>query len=294
VAVPLPSTASRHAAAVSAVEQGRVQEGLDGLLALVRAQVDPELLNDLAVASHLLGRHEDGAALLRAAHLVDPDRQDVAENLAALTVAARDWRAVPDVGGVDPKMWERAFPGMPNHGTMGEHCARYAFALSRVGGQDVLDLGCGTGYGAEMLTWSARRVRGFDLWEPGAAARPRWPGGAELHYGHDLCADPLPPADAATMFEVLEHLPEARTALETAFAAVDTLIASFPNPRFHGSHMNQWHVTDWTLEEFEREVLLAAAPRLPQLEHLHQPVGSTLLVPGRDPDASFWVLVARA
>jgi predicted TPR repeat methyltransferase len=34
----------------------------------------------------------------------------------------------------------------------------------------VLDLGCGTGYGTEMLSWTARRVRGFDRWEPALTA----------------------------------------------------------------------------------------------------------------------------
>jgi cyclopropane fatty-acyl-phospholipid synthase-like methyltransferase len=54
-------------------------------------------------------------------------------------------------------MYERAFPGMPRPDIISEHCSRYAFALSLVGGAHVLDLGCGTGYGSEMLSWSAAR-----------------------------------------------------------------------------------------------------------------------------------------
>lgn len=292
------TAAEQHAAALAAINEGRTEEGREQLLALVRDQVDAEHLNDLAVASQMIGNLDDAEALLRAARAIVGDREDIVENLAALAQVraadARAWRQVEGVGGPDPLMWERAFPGMPNHSTMGEHCVRYAFAMSRMGGRDVLDLGCGTGYGSEMLTWSGRRVRGFDIWEPDEGQRPRWPGGAELHYGHDLCKDPLPRAEAATMFEVIEHLPDAPAALRLAWGAVDLLIGSFPNPVHHGSHMNQWHVNDWTLDEFEHELRAAAGEHFDELEieHFRQPLGTVLLEPGRDPEASFWVVVA--
>jgi SAM-dependent methyltransferase len=73
-------------------------------------------------------------------------------------------------------MYERAFPGMPRPDIISEHTSRYAYALSLIGGKHVLDLGCGTGYGSEMLSWSAASVRGFDLWQPAADEHPRWPG----------------------------------------------------------------------------------------------------------------------
>ena len=276
-----------HALAVTAIGEGRVEEGRERLRDLVRSEIDIEHLNDLAVASHMTGRSDEAEVLLRAARALACDHPDVVANLELIAECRRDWRAADGVGGTDPRMWERAFPGMPNHGTMGEHCVRYAFAMSRLGGLDVLDLGCGTGYGAEMLTWSAARVRGFDLWQPDNGQRPNWPGGAELNYGHDLCRDPLPHAQAATMFEVIEHLPDAGAALRLAWDAVGTIVASFPNPVHHGSHMNQWHVNDWTLDEFEQR--LGAT----EIEHFHQPLGSVLLHPGRDPEASFWVVVAR-
>jgi SAM-dependent methyltransferase len=292
-------TTDVHSAAVGAIGAGRVEEGREQLRELVAGALDVEHLNDLAVASQLTGRLDDAETLLRAARVLVGEHRDIDENLELLAELragrVRAWRAEPGVGGTDSRMWERAFPGMPNHGTMGEHCVRYAFAMSRLGGLDVLDLGCGTGYGSEMLTWSASRVRGFDLWQPEPDQHPTWPGGAELNYGHDLCRDPLPRAEAATMFEVIEHLPDAPAALRLAWGAAGTLVASFPNPVHHGSHMNQWHVNDWTLEEFEQELRRAGGRCFAavELEHFHQPLGSVLLHPGRDPEASFWVVVAR-
>jgi SAM-dependent methyltransferase len=295
-----------HARAVQALDAGRPAEAHAWLQQALGASVELEWVNDFAVLAHALGRADEAEALLRAVLAIEPARADAAENLAALTAApdhggrpsanAR-WRRSQTLGGPDPGMYERAFPGMPRPDIISEHTSRYAYALSLVGGAHVLDLGCGTGYGSEMLSWSATSVRGFDLWQPGADEHPSWPGVAELTYGHDLCADPLPRADLAVMFEVIEHLPDAPRALAIAFGAVDAIVGSFPNPVHHGSWMNRYHVNDWPLEQFERELEAAAqaSGRFAgvELTHHHQALKSPLLAPGRDPEASFWVVVAR-
>jgi SAM-dependent methyltransferase len=267
----------------------------------LRETVDLEQLNDLGVLAYQLERPDEADALLRAALAIDPAREDAAENLAALAALAADsgagWRRSQTLGGPDPGMYERAFPGMPRPDIISEHASRYAYALSLIGGRHVLDLGCGTGYGSEMLSWSAASVRGFDLWEPGADEHPRWPGVQALNYGHDLCKHPLPPADVAVMFEVIEHLPDAPRALAIAFGAVGEIVGSFPNPVYHGSWMNQYHVNDWTLEQFEQELETAAraSGRFAgvELTHHHQALRSPLLQPGRDPESSYWVVHAR-
>lgn len=280
--------------ALASIDAGRTDDAYEAQRLAVAGVLDLEWLNDLAVIAHRRGRAEEAETLLRAALAIDPAREDAAENLAAIGRSDAAWRRSPTLGGPDPLMFERAFPGMPRPDVMSEHCSRYAFAQSVVGGRHVLDLGCGTGYGSEMLSWSAASVRGFDLWRPTEAERPRWPGVEALTYGHDLCADPLPPADAAVMFEVIEHLPDAPSALRIAWRAVDLVVGSFPNPVHHGSWMNRFHVTDWTLDELERELHAAAAPRRVTIDHYHQPLHSPLLVRGRDPHASFWVVVASA
>lgn len=261
--------------------------------------IDLEALNDLAVLTYRQGDSAAAATLLRALLLLAPDDSDAATNLAAAEAdtSAASWRRSKTLGGPDPGMFERAFPGMPRPDIISEHTSRYAFALSRVGGADVLDLGCGTGYGSEMLSWSARSVRGFDLWQPADDQRPTWPGVTSLTYGHNLCEDPLPAADAAVMFEVIEHLPDAPRALEIAWRSVRTIIGSFPNPVYHGSWMNQYHVNDWTLDQFEAELekaAKAAGRTAVKVDHFHQPVKSPLLREGRDPDGSYWVIVAQA
>lgn len=290
-----------RAKAIEALTAGRLAEAYEWLRQALLETVEIEWLNDLAVIAHDLERSAEAESLLRAALAIDPTNLDATENLAALATAAApdaaQWRGSRTLGGPDPGMYERAFPGMPRPDIISEHTSRYAYALGLVGGAHVLDLGCGTGYGSEMLSWSAASVRSFDLWQPSPAEHPRWPGVRELNYGHDLCTDPLPNADMALMFEVIEHLPDAPRALEIAFGAVDAIVGSFPNPVHHGSWMNQYHVNDWPLEQFERELERAAVAsgRFAgvELTHHHQELKSPLLVPGRDPESSYWVVVAR-
>jgi SAM-dependent methyltransferase len=287
--------------ALAALEDGRVAEAHEWLRQALVETTELEWLNDLGVLAHQRGRADEAEVLLRAVLAIDPEDQDAAENLAALSAAHAEpdsrWRRSQTLGGPDPGMYERAFPGMPRPDIISEHTSRYAYALGLVGGKQVLDLGCGTGYGSEMLSWSATSVRGFDLWEPGADEHPQWPGVRELNYGHDLCKHPLPPADLAVMFEVIEHLPDAPRALAIAFGAVGEIVGSFPNPVYHGSWMNQYHVNDWPLEQFERELEAAAlaSGRFSgvELTHHHQAVRSPLLQPGRDPESSYWVVHAR-
>jgi 2-polyprenyl-3-methyl-5-hydroxy-6-metoxy-1,4-benzoquinol methylase len=286
-----------HQEGVEAFGAGRLEEAADLMRAAMKEAFDPELLNDLAVVEHQLGRRESAEGILRTCLALSPGDAAAKENLAAISggdgVRAA-WRGSETLGGPDQHLPERAFPGMPAANVMQEHAIRYGFALGLVGGMRVLDLGCGTGYGSEMLSWSAGSVRGFDLWQPEAHERPKWPGGAELNYGHDLCVKPLPAADAAVMFEVIEHLPDAPAALRTAWSSVGLMITSFPNPVYHGSHMNGYHVNDWTLDQFEHELVEASKVRFRNvsLTHLHQRLDSTLLYPGRAPEQSYWVVVA--
>jgi hypothetical protein len=193
---------------------------------------------------------------------------------------------------------ERATPGMVDTRTLAQHVVRYGWALPYVGGLHAVDLGCGAGYGTEILSWGARRVEGVDLWRPAAGEEPAWPGVAAFHWGHDLCADAPPAANVGVMFEVLEHVAAPEAALRLAFEAVDTLLVSFPNPHWHGSHHNPFHVNDWSLEQVHRE--LAGAGRATHgavaVDAFAQRSdrGRTAIEPGASDDDDFWLFVARA
>jgi tetratricopeptide (TPR) repeat protein len=299
-ATPLSSSPTGdqlHADGLAAFEAGDHAAAQDLLRRAALEATSAEAINDLAVVMSGLGERAGARTLLEAALTLDPSNDDARENLAAigrLSDGDAAWRGSATLGGDNPVVPERAYPGMLNPATMSEHAMRYSLALGILARRDILDVGCGTAYGSEMLTWTARRVRGFDLWQPGPGEHPSWPGGAELTYGFDVCRQPLPPAECAVMFEIAEHLDDCPAALRNVFRAVPALLASFPNPQFHGSHLNHHHVNDWTLERFEHELRAAAAETVGRIEltHYHQPHGFPSVLAGRDASAPFWIVLA--
>ncbi|GAB7004473.1 hypothetical protein JCM18899A_19460 [Nocardioides sp. AN3] len=220
---------------------------------------------------------------------------EVPHQFGAGAEAYTGWRGSKLLGGEDLDTPERAFPGMDSSAVMTEHINRYAFATGFVAGKDVLDLGCGTGYGSEMLSWTARRVRGFDLWKPTPDEQPHWPGPHSLTWGHDLTVDALPSADWAVWFENIEHLEKAQRALRIGWRAVDNMVASFPNPVYHGSQHNHHHVTDWSLDEFEMHVRWASTVRFNDIDvaHFHQFGADGLIQQGANAEADYWIVVAH-
>jgi SAM-dependent methyltransferase len=88
---------------------------------------------------------------------------------------------------------------------------RHEVVYQRVGGdcagRDVLEAGCGEGYGADLIAGVARRVIGLDYDEQTVAhVRARYPR-VEVRLGN-LAALPLPDAsvDVVVNFQVIEHL----------------------------------------------------------------------------------------
>jgi 2-polyprenyl-3-methyl-5-hydroxy-6-metoxy-1,4-benzoquinol methylase len=139
-----------------------------------------------------------------------------------------------------------------------EHVLRYELAAALCEGRDVLDLGCGTGYGSEILARRARSVVGVDIDAAAIAA-------ASDAFGHldnveFVAADALEALDgglerrfdAIVCFEVLEHLERLDDVLErltNRAASGLALILSVPNSKTFDED-NPYHLADFDYWRF--------------------------------------------
>jgi uncharacterized protein YdeI (YjbR/CyaY-like superfamily) len=80
----LTAAGRMHAAGLRAFDRGDVDAARGHLERAVREAVDPEALNDLAVACHAAGDLDQAEALLRTCLLVAPGHPAAGENLAAV------------------------------------------------------------------------------------------------------------------------------------------------------------------------------------------------------------------
>lgn len=104
---------------------------------------------------------------------------------------------------------ERTVPGIAHENYWFQrHVVAYRFAQHRFADLEVMDAGCGEGYGVSMLAQRARRAVGVELVpEVVAHARRAYP---HLEFIEaDLCRLPVADAsmDAVVSFQVIEHLP---------------------------------------------------------------------------------------
>ena len=143
------------------------------------------------------------------------------------------------------------------------HLHRYEVAAALLAGAGrILDLCCGTGYGARILAADGARVHGVDV-APDAVAAARaalQPGESERVTFEE--ADALAflrkaaqgDFDAVVCFEGMEHVPDPDAVareLERLALGGAKLLLSFPNSRGFDER-NRFHVTDFGWEETRR------------------------------------------
>jgi SAM-dependent methyltransferase len=107
-----------------------------------------------------------------------------------------------------PLTGERTIPGLAEENYwFRRHEVVYERLAGRCVGRDVLEAGCGEGYGADLIAGVAGRVIGLDYDESAVAhVKARYPR-VEMHHGN-LASLPLPGAavDVVVNFQVIEHL----------------------------------------------------------------------------------------
>lgn len=132
------------------------------------------------------------------------------------------------------------------------HRAAYEIAQSHAGEGNVIDVGCGTGYGTSMLAESSERVFGIDRVLPERAQRGC---GARFVIG-DLHSLPLQPGhfDLVVSFQVIEHFDDPTfyvDALASLCSSDGLALVTTPNILMSDG-VNPYHIHEYTADELAR------------------------------------------
>ena len=140
-----------------------------------------------------------------------------------------------------------------------EHFPRYELARQLAIGRKVLDFGCGTGYGTEMLASKAKMAIGVDIdtsaldW---AKQYHRLPN-LEFQYSEDFLGNFEDNSfDMITCFEMIEHVNEADQykalgAFNRVLKSNGVLLISTPNPNMTSLYgENPYHLCERNRKEF--------------------------------------------
>jgi SAM-dependent methyltransferase len=196
---------------------------------------------------------------------------------------------VPTSSNSLPLTGERTVPDIPEENYwFRRHEAAYAFAAPLVREQDVLEVGCGEGYGTALLAGVARRIVGIDYDAltvvHAAAAYPQ-----ARFVRANLAALPFPDAsvDAVVTLQVIEHVwnhAEFVRECLRVLRAGGRLLVTTPNRLTFSpgldTPVNPFHTKEFTAGELthllercgfrtERVMGLHAAPRLAALDSAH-------------------------
>ena len=157
---------------------------------------------------------------------------------------------------------ERFVPGLTNYRMTTSHEHRYQIALPLAGERDVVDFGCGAGYGAQLLAEVARTVTAYDPDEETIRHVRQTILGQNLSFTSQLddLAEQSGSFDLVVCFEVLEHVMDPDVVLGPIAEMIrddGILLLSTPNKQKHQDERqnnNPFHVHEYYQEELQ-EVL---------------------------------------
>jgi SAM-dependent methyltransferase len=152
---------------------------------------------------------------------------------------------------------ERILPDETEPGIVALHRKRYEFAQPYCRGRDVLDAGCGAGYGTALLAADARSVVGVDLDSEAIDYAKRRYGGPNVEFRvGDMTALDLEAGsvDVVCAFETVEHLVEPELFLAETRRVLrerGMLFASTPRAaRTTERPTNPHHVREYSADDF--------------------------------------------
>jgi len=142
-----------------------------------------------------------------------------------------------------------------------DHKERYIWVSQRVKkSDDVIDAGCGVGYGSVLLAEHTNSVHAIDISEDAIAyANKYWTKPNISHAVEDLCFFKIAKSrrfNVIVAFEVVEHLIEPRLFLMRAFEALKLggrIFVSVPNEKVipHTVSLNPFHLRHYTPVEIK-------------------------------------------
>ncbi|MGH3577200.1 MAG: class I SAM-dependent methyltransferase [Mycobacterium sp.] len=156
---------------------------------------------------------------------------------------------------------ERTIPGLDEENYwFRRHEVVYQRLAQRCAGREVLEAGCGEGYGADLIAGVARRVIALDYDETAVAhVRARYPRVQVMH--GNLTELPLPDGsvDAVVNFQVIEHLwdqPQFMRECARVLRSSGLLMVSTPNritfSPGRDTPINPFHTRELNADELTR------------------------------------------
>ena len=118
----------------------------------------------------------------------------------------------------------------------------------------VADIGCGLGFGSNMLLWKARMVCGYDV-DTNCLDFARWCFPSIKFLKHDITTGPLPYIyDYIVLIDVIEHIEQDELVVKNVFSSLKpsgTAILSTPN-RLSRYRKSENHIREYTPVELEK------------------------------------------